>query len=170
MDCGRLRELYLMGDESPLGEHARDCSECGNWLERERRLLAALKDLRSEAGKAVQDLPLKRVPGYYWVKRAVLAVAATLILTLALSVVVPRHESPSLSVTRVVLIEGTVKDHSAPPAFIDVDGRRFEVHRISQDEGIWRAELQVPADKKVFLLSARDANGNERRMELRLTE
>lgn len=170
MDCERLRDLFLMGEESPFRAHAADCPSCREWLEREERLLGLLKGLRDEAARAVSGVTVRA--GRRRRFRPVLAAgaaAAVVLLVLGIFYRADTPGRPGLVVTRVI-ISGRVSDDTSPPVCIEIDGKEFPVQRVSQDAGVWRAEVEVSPGKREFLLTARDATGNSRSKVVRILE
>ena len=146
MECERLRELLLMGDEGPLRAHAGECSSCREWLEREERLLGLLRELRSEAESATEGMAV----GFSSRRRMLpvwIGAAAAAAVLLAVGLFLHGNGEPGkagLVVTKVV-ISGQVSDNTSPPAYVEVDGKQFPVERVSQDVGRWKAEIEIPA-------------------------
>jgi len=80
----------------------------------------------------------------------------------------PLSGEPEIIPTRVVVIEGMVRDDAGPPEFIEVDGKSFPVKRVSATEGAWMIEVEVASERRDVLLCAVDANGNRSFMNVRL--
>lgn len=175
MDCKVPRDLFYMADEQPLRAHAGGCAECREWLAGEERLLALFAHLKAEAAERTSSLIVqpqlasRRSWRPYWYATGAIA-AALLLAAVGIWRLRPMQAPPEIVVQRVYIIEGRVQDAAAPPAFVEVDGVRFPVQLVSAEQGVWSAELAVPADKREFVLCATDASGNRRAKLLRILE
>ncbi len=138
MDCRDLREGLYEGDEAALREHASACADCSAWLKREEHLLSLLGELREEASEKTTPLAGRlRRPSERHMKvlpSLAFALAAAAVVVIAAATLF-NHENgarkPELSVTRVLVIEGRVRDDAAPPQYVEVDGKQYPVERVS---------------------------------------
>jgi len=175
MDCKSLRDKFYEGEEELLRRHVSECSECREWLRREEKLSALMAEVHADSSAKAEKLagrlirPDKRLVGRIlpWVLLPV-AAAATVVLAVGILLHEQSAGKPQLTASRVVVIEGKVTDDSAPPQYIEVDGKQYPVERVSATEGIWRVEVTLESKRRDLVLSAVDASGNRSNMNIHI--
>ncbi|MBN1808422.1 MAG: hypothetical protein JW909_05100 [Planctomycetes bacterium] len=174
MGCDELRRQFHEGSEDALRSHAGGCEDCRAWLQREEKLGRLLKDMREEADAAAGGLVgrLRRpdvlsagkIIRYVLVPLACAAAAVVVVLLLKRAEPVPEDVFP----TRVLIIEGKISDEKGLPDYVELDGVRFPVERISTTEGKWRVEVVFSGQQRDLVLSAVDSSGNREERSIRI--
>ncbi len=96
------------------------------------------------------------------------AAAATVVLAVGILLHEQSAGKPQLTASRVVVIEGKVTDDSAPPQYIEVDGKQYPIERVSATEGSWRVEVTLDGKRRDLVLCAVDASGNRANMNIHI--